>query len=58
MLLYEYDIQYVSQKVIKGSVLPDYISHQPVEDYQPLKFDFPDEDIMVVKDCEIPGPNE
>ncbi|XP_050916132.1 uncharacterized protein LOC127131245, partial [Lathyrus oleraceus] len=58
MLLSEYDIQYVSQKAIKGSVLSDYLANQPVEDYQPLKFDFPDEDIMVVKDCEIPGPDE
>ncbi|XP_050916156.1 uncharacterized protein LOC127131270, partial [Lathyrus oleraceus] len=58
MLLSEYDIQYVSQKAIKGSVLSDYLANQPVEDYQSLKFDFPDEDIMVVKDCEIPGPDE
>ncbi|XP_050875865.1 uncharacterized protein LOC127079525, partial [Lathyrus oleraceus] len=58
MLLSEYDIQYVSQKAIKGSVLSDYLANQPVEDYQPLKFDFPDEDIMVVKDCEVPGLDE
>ncbi|XP_050890995.1 uncharacterized protein LOC127096473 [Lathyrus oleraceus] len=58
MLLSEYDIQYVTQKAIKGSVLVEYLAHQPVEDYQPLKFDFPDEDIMVIKDCEIPGPDE
>ncbi|XP_050881388.1 uncharacterized protein LOC127084911, partial [Lathyrus oleraceus] len=58
MLLSEYDIQYVSQKAIKGSVLSDYLANQPVEDYQSLKFDFPDEDIMVVKDCEIPGLDE
>ncbi|XP_050890237.1 uncharacterized protein LOC127095610, partial [Lathyrus oleraceus] len=58
MLLSEYDIQYVSQKAIKGSVLSDYLANQPVEDYQSLKFDFPDEDIMLVKDCEIPGLDE
>ena len=38
--------------------MSDYLANQPVEDYQPLKFDFPDEDIMVVKDCEIPGLDE
>ncbi|XP_050893381.1 uncharacterized protein LOC127100132 [Lathyrus oleraceus] len=52
MLLSEYDIQYVAQKAIKGSVLADHLAHQPLEDYQPLKFEFPDEDIMVVKDTE------
>lgn len=58
MLLSEYDIQYVSQKAIKGSILADHLAHQPMENYQPLKFDFPYEDIMVVKDYEIPGPDE
>ena len=58
MLLSEYEIQYVTQKEIKGSVLSEYLSYEPVEDYQPLKFDFPDEDIMVIKDYEIPNPDE
>lgn len=39
-------------------MLAEYLAHQPFEDYQPLKFDFPDEDIMVIKDCEILGPDE
>ncbi|XP_050897804.1 uncharacterized protein LOC127104675 [Lathyrus oleraceus] len=56
MLLSEYDIQYVPQKAIKGSILSDYLADQPVEDYEPLKFDFPDEDIMWVKDFEKPEP--
>ncbi|KAI5383112.1 hypothetical protein KIW84_070498 [Lathyrus oleraceus] len=33
------------QKAIKGSVLSDYIAPQSIEDYQPMKFEFPDEDI-------------
>ncbi|KAI5444381.1 hypothetical protein KIW84_012854 [Lathyrus oleraceus] len=33
------------QKTIKGSVLSDYLAQQPVEDYQLMKFEFPDEDI-------------
>ena len=45
MILTEYDIQYTSQKAIKGSVLSDYLAQQPIEDYQPMKFEFPDEDI-------------
>ena len=32
MLLSEYDIEYRSQKEIKGSVLADHLAHQPIED--------------------------
>ena len=46
MILIEYDIRYTSQKAIEGSELSDYIAPQPVEDYQPMKFEFPDEDIL------------
>lgn len=56
MLLIEYNIQYVTQKAIKGSVLADHLSHQPMEDYQPIQFEFPDKYVMVVKDCETSGP--
>jgi hypothetical protein len=60
MILIEYDVQYTSQKAIKGSVLSDYLVQQPVEDYQPMMFEFPDEDIEVLKskDCEEPIPEE
>lgn len=58
MALTKYDIQHVTQKAIKGSVLSDYLAHQPVEDYQPMKFDFPDEDILFIRECNIPGPEE
>ncbi|GAU10109.1 hypothetical protein TSUD_418490 [Trifolium subterraneum] len=56
MLLSEYDIEYRTQKAIKGSILGDHLAHQPVEDYQPIKFDFPDEEIMYLKmkDCDEP----
>jgi hypothetical protein len=33
MLLTEYDIQYVTQKEIKWSVLCDYLAHLPIEGY-------------------------
>ncbi|KAI5443595.1 hypothetical protein KIW84_012297 [Lathyrus oleraceus] len=45
MILIEYDIRYISQKAIEGSVLSDYVAPQPIEGYQPRKFEFPDEDI-------------
>jgi hypothetical protein len=38
--------------------LSDYLANHPVEDYEPLKFDFLDEEIMLVKDCETPSPDE
>ncbi|KAI5400852.1 hypothetical protein KIW84_065633 [Lathyrus oleraceus] len=33
-------------------VLSNYIARQPVEDYQPMKFEFPDEDISSMGKCE------
>jgi len=48
MLLSEYDILYVTQKAIKGSALADYLAHQPIEDYQPMQPEFPNEDIMAL----------
>jgi len=48
MLLSEYDILDVTQKAIKGSALADFLPLQPVEDYQPMLPDFPDEDILAL----------
>ncbi|XP_058755030.1 uncharacterized protein LOC131628178 [Vicia villosa] len=44
------------QKAIKVSVLSDYLAHHPVDDYQPMKFEFPDEDIMCIKNDWTFGP--
>ena len=52
MILTEYDIQYTTQKAIKGSVIADHLTHQAVEDYQSMKFEFPDEDIMTLDNYE------
>ena len=49
-------IEYTTQKAIKGSVLADHLSHQAVDDYQSMNFDFPDEHIILVADCAKPGP--
>ena len=54
MILTEYDIQYTTQKEIKGSVLADHLAHQAVDDYPSMNFEFPDENIMLVTDCEEP----
>lgn len=45
MLLLEYDIQYVTQKDIKGSVMLEYPAHQPVEDYQTMRIEFLDKEL-------------
>lgn len=58
MLLSEYDIQYVTQKAIKGSVLAEHLAHQPLNDYQPVRFDFPDEDIMALSEKPPIGDDE
>lgn len=58
ILLTEYNIQYVAQKDMKGSVLYDYLAHQPVKGYQPMRFDFPDEYILFIRYYEIPSPDE
>ncbi|KAK2423436.1 hypothetical protein QL285_033889 [Trifolium repens] len=58
MLLSEYDIQYVTQRAIKGSVLSEHLAHQPLEEYQPIQFDLPDEDIMVLNYKEPIGDDE
>ena len=56
MLLSEYDIEYQSQKAIKGSILADHLAHQPIEDYQSVQYDFPDKEILYLKmkDCDEP----
>jgi len=48
MLLSEYDIIYVTQKSIKGSALAKYLAQQPINDYQSMQPEFPNEDIMAL----------
>ena len=39
-------------------MLADPLAHQGVDDYQSMNFEFHDESIMIMTDCEVPGPNE
>ena len=48
VLLTEFDIQYVTQKSIKGSVLADHLASLPVTDSKVIDDDFPDEEIAGV----------
>lgn len=45
----EYDIVYTTRKVVKRSVIANHLADNAIEDYEPLIFDFPDEDVMIIK---------
>ncbi|XP_006601611.1 uncharacterized protein [Glycine max] len=53
VLLSKFDIVYVTQNVIKGSALADYLAQQPINDYQPMHPKFPNEDIMALFEVEV-----
>ena len=52
VLLSEFDILYVSQKAIKGSAIVDFLAKRVNEKYEPMSFNFPNEDLMVVLQIE------
>ncbi|XP_052312616.1 uncharacterized protein LOC112328848 [Populus trichocarpa] len=49
VLLAEYDIIYMTRKAVKGSAIANHLADNAVEDYEPLDFDFPDEDILSIE---------
>jgi ribonuclease HI len=49
VLLAEYDIIYKTRKSMKGSAIADHLADNAIEDYEPLNFDFPDEDVLVIE---------
>ncbi|WRX12956.1 G-patch domain - like 2 [Theobroma cacao] len=48
VLLSEYDIVYVSRKAIKGNTLADFLAERAEKDYEPMKFEFSNEDLMSI----------
>lgn len=50
MLLAKYDIVYITRKVVKESTINDHLVDNVVEDYEPLNFDLPTEDVLEVDD--------
>ncbi|KAA3458801.1 hypothetical protein EPI10_013371 [Gossypium australe] len=52
ILLFEFDIVYVNQKAIKGSAIAEFLASRALEDYEPLSFDFPNEELMYVATTE------
>ena len=58
MILTEYDIQYTTQKEIKGSVLAVHLARQAVDDYQSMNFEFSTDNSMLVTYYEELGSYE
>ena len=49
ILLSEFDIEYVTQKVIKGRAVAEFLAQQPVEDEQEIDISLPDEEIGLIE---------
>ena len=56
MLFAEFDITYVTQKSIKGQAIADHLAHLPLPQYEPVKTDFLDEDVLCADIEEIKDP--
>ena len=39
---------YVSQKAITSSAIVEFLADRAIEDYEPMKFDFSNEDVMTI----------
>ncbi|KAK5783382.1 hypothetical protein PVK06_037890 [Gossypium arboreum] len=58
ILLSEFEIVYVNQKAMKGSPIVDFLASRALEDYEPLNFSFPNEDLMYVTIAEGDIPED
>ena len=47
VLLTEFDIQYITRKVIKGRAIAEFLAQQPIEGDQ-YEFNFPDEETCAI----------
>lgn len=52
VMLFEYEIIYVTWKAIKGNAIVDQLAENAIEDYEPLDIKFLDEDVIVVDEVE------
>ena len=48
VFLTEFDIKYVSQKSIKGSIIADHLAYLPTIKSRPIDDDFPDEEFVTM----------
>ena len=49
---------YVSQEAIKRSAIADFLAERANEEYEPMSFDFPNEDLMTILQIEEEKPPE
>jgi ribonuclease HI len=54
LLLLEFDIEYVSQKAVKGQALADFLAAHAVPDNSPLAAELPDEEVFIIENI---GPH-
>ncbi|XP_057999102.1 uncharacterized protein LOC131177943 [Hevea brasiliensis] len=48
VMLSQYDIVYMTKKVVKGNVIVDLLVENPIDDYEALNFEFPYEHVNAV----------
>ncbi len=48
VILSQYDIVYIIRKAVKESVIADLLAENPINDYEALDFEFPDEHINAI----------
>ena len=41
---------YMTRKFVKGSTITDHLANNAIEDYELLDFDFPNKDVLLVKE--------
>ena len=58
ILLSEYDIQYISQKAIKESAIAEFLADRTEKKYEPMKFEFSDEDLLAIFQIEDESTQE
>ncbi|XP_040944206.1 uncharacterized protein [Gossypium hirsutum] len=55
-----YYLIYVNEKAVKGSAIAEFLASRALDDYEPLNFDFPNEDLVYIatveKDFQEGGP--
>jgi len=49
ILLGEYDIIYMTRKYVKKSAIANHLTDNTIKDYEPLNFDFSNEDVLMVE---------
>lgn len=47
-----FDLIYRALKAIKGKAIADHLDDLPLEDYEPVRTDFPDEELLALESTE------